>query len=229
MTPISNEQFLSLRQHAELIEADHHGEKVLKLSDGSFLKLFRRKRLISSELYRPYAVRFALNAESLQTLQVPCPTIIATYAIASIERTAVHYWPLPGTTLRQAFKETGERHAELTSALGAFIARLHHSGVYFRSLHLGNIVKTPESPLGLIDIADMKVLRNPIGNQKRKRNFRHLFRYSSDVAMLNAHRDKFIAAYCEHLNPKERNEFSEFLKNLFMAPNIQSAKPEKKP
>ena len=229
MTPISNEQFLSLRQHAELIEADHHGEKVLKLSDGSFLKLFRRKRLISSEMYRPYAVRFALNAESLKTLQIPCPTIIATYAIASIERTAVHYWPLPGATLRQAFQETGECHATLTAALGAFIARLHHSGVYFRSLHLGNIVKTPENPLGLIDIADMKVLRNPIGNQKRKRNFRHLFRYNADVATLDAHSDTFITAYCEHLKPKEKNEFSEFLNNLFMAPKNQRAKQEKTP
>ena len=130
MTPISNEQFLSLRQHAELIEADHCGEKVLKLSDGSFLKLFRRKRLISSEMYRPYAKRFALNAEILKKLQIPCPTVISTYTIASIERTAVHYWPLPGSTLRQEFRDlAGEKHASLCSTLGVFIAKLHDSGV----------------------------------------------------------------------------------------------------
>lgn len=230
MTPISNEQFLSLRQHAELIEADHYGEKVLKLSDGSFLKLFRRKRLISSEIYRPYATRFALNAERLEALQVPCPKIIAIYTIGSIERTAVHYWPLPGSTLRQEFQDpAGGNHAALSTALGAFIARLHVCGVYFRSLHLGNIVRTPESQLGLIDIADMKILRNPIGGQKRKRNFRHLFRYSADVAKLDIHSDKFISAYCENLKPKERNEFSGFLKNLFMDSKAQRAKQEQMP
>ncbi|MDH1210672.1 toluene tolerance protein [Pseudomonas chengduensis] len=216
MTPISNEQFLSLRQHAELIEADHCGEKVLKLSDGSFLKLFRRKRLISSEMYRPYAKRFALNAEILKKLQIPCPTIISTYTIASIERTAVHYWPLPGSTLRQEFHDrAGEKHASLCSTLGVFIAKLHDSGVYFRSLHLGNVVITPDGSLGLIDIADMQVLGSSISNQKRKRNFLHLFRYSKDIEHLWRHREEFINAYCENLSARKSQNFSSYLKDLF--------------
>lgn len=217
MTPISNEQFLSLRQHAELIEADHCGEKVLKLSDGSFLKLFRRKRLISSEIYRPYAKRFALNAERLEHLKIPCPTIISTYSIASIERTAVHYWPLPGSTLRQEFQDIDtEKSTALCSLLGTFIATLHDSGVYFRSLHLGNIVKEPGGALGLIDIADMQVLSGPIGSQKRKRNFQHLFRYHKDIEKLDPHRERLINAYCEKLAPRQRNNLSDFLQDLFI-------------
>lgn len=217
MTPLSNEQFLSLRQHAELIEADHCGEKVLKLSDGSFLKLFRRKRLISSEMYRPYAKRFAVNAEMLTKLRIPCPTIISTYSIASIERTAVHYWPLPGSTLRQEFQDSaGETHASLCCSLGAFIATLHDAGVYFRSLHLGNVVNTPEGSLGLIDIADMQVLGSPISSQKRKRNFLHLFRYNKDIEKLAPHREAFVNAYCEALSARKRQNFSDYLQDLFM-------------
>ncbi|KRW57779.1 toluene tolerance protein [Pseudomonas sp. TTU2014-080ASC] len=216
MTPITNEQYLSLRQNAELIEADHCGEKVLKLADGSFLKLFRRKRLITSELYRPYARRFALNAKRLAKLQIPCPTIITTYSIPSIERTAVHYWPLPGTTLRYEFQNIdGELQDALCTMLGAFIARIHDSGVYFRSLHLGNIVQTPDGQLGLIDIADMQVFRGPIGRLRRKRNFLHLFRYSNDIQKLVLHSDAFINAYCKDLNTRQRNSLSEFLQNLF--------------
>ena len=32
-----------------------------------------------------------------------------------------------------------------------------HARVYFRSLHLGNVVRTPEGRMGLIDIADLRV------------------------------------------------------------------------
>ncbi|HZJ92281.1 MAG TPA: toluene tolerance protein, partial [Thiopseudomonas sp.] len=53
-------------------------------------------------------------------------------------------------------------------------------GVYFRSIHLGNVVLTPECELGLIDISDMKIFRRPLSKWQRKRNFEHMVRDERD-------------------------------------------------
>lgn len=209
---------MSLCEKADLIEADHHGEKVLKLGNGSFLKLFRRKRLLSSSLYRPYATRFVQNAQKLEARQIPCPEIIATYRIESIQRTAVHYWPLPGETLRQCLpKVDSETKLALCRKLGAFIARLHQQGVYFRSLHLGNIVLTDAAELGLIDIADMQCSKRSLSCGKRKRNFHHLFRYVQDSTLLQAQAAYFTAGYCCDLPSNQQALFTKYLNGLMSA------------
>jgi len=183
MHPMEHSAYLALRENATVLEADGSGEKVLLLEDGTILKLFRRKRLISSALLFPYAQRFADNIDALKKRGIPCPDVIATYRIASISRDAVRYTPLPGLTIRQVLKEHGES-APLRAELGMFIAHLHDRGVYFRSLHLGNVILTPESKLGLIDISDMKCQRRALIDSKRLRNFQHLLRYKEDRAWL---------------------------------------------
>ncbi|MCL2021217.1 MAG: hypothetical protein FWG81_03740 [Betaproteobacteria bacterium] len=62
---MQQEDFLALKVDARVIESDQHGEKVLRLADGRFLKLFRRRRLITSTAFYPYAQRFADNAVAL--------------------------------------------------------------------------------------------------------------------------------------------------------------------
>lgn len=64
--------------------------------------------------------------------------------------------------------------------MGAFVAHLHSLGVYFRSLHFGNIVQTPDGALGLIDIADLGVRPWQLFGFERLRNFRHLCRLAED-------------------------------------------------
>ncbi|MBD9678968.1 toluene tolerance protein [Pseudomonas sp. PDM18] len=185
MQDLALSAYEALRAGAQVLEADKHGDKVLRLADGNFLKLFRRKRLISSAALYPYAQRFADNTRALQKLGVPCPQIIGVYRIPEIARDAVHYHPLPGLTLRQLIS-TDQTEEWLRVDLGSLIAGLHDSGVYFRSLHLGNVVQTPEGDLGLIDIADMKTQRRALSRLQRKRNFAHMLRYTQDRAWLLA-------------------------------------------
>ncbi|MGC4010291.1 MAG: lipopolysaccharide kinase InaA family protein [Pseudomonas sp.] len=195
MQDLALSAYEAMRAGAQVLEADKHGDKVLRLADGNFLKLFRRKRLISSAALYPYAQRFADNTDTLHRLQIPCPQIIAVYRIADIARDAVHYQPLPGDTLRQVI-EAGEADTQLAAQLGELIAELHDQGVYFRSLHLGNVVKTPEGTLGLIDLADMKKQRRALSRQQRKRNFAHMLRYTQDRQWLLAgNADSLAAAY----------------------------------
>ena len=81
---------------------------------------------------------------------------------------------------------------ELFADLASFITTLHDLGVYFRSLHLGNIVKTPDGALGLIDISDMRCLGKPLSKGMRRRNYQHLLRYEDDWALVHPQiRDHF--------------------------------------
>ncbi|MGH8420587.1 MAG: lipopolysaccharide kinase InaA family protein [Pseudomonas sp.] len=198
MHPMDHSAYLAVRENATVLEADGSGDKVLLLEDGTILKLFRRKRLISSALVFPYARRFADNIQALKQRDIPCPDVIATYRIASISRDAVRYTPLPGLTLRQVLSQDGD-HEQLRVELGAFIARLHDQGVYFRSLHLGNVILTPDAKLGLIDISDMKCQRRALSQRKRLRNFQHLLRYKNDRAWLvdGDAGSAFVAAYAQ--------------------------------
>ncbi|QLF94165.1 protein kinase family protein [Pseudomonas sp. ABC1] len=215
MPSITDQQFSALRQNAEVIEADHNGEKVLKLADDSYLKLFRRKRFFSSAALFSYEKRFALNARELEKRGIPCPHIIDIYAIKSIERTAVHYWPLPGQTLRQYLASPETDAQRLCRQLGAFIASLHKQGVYFRSLHLGNVILTETGELGLIDISDMICTATPLRRNKRVRNFQHLFRYQQDIQRLSEHQSCFIGGYTGQLREREQSYYSDCLSSLF--------------
>lgn len=198
MKKLTKEEYITLREGAEVIEADAYGDKVLLLPDGAYLKLFRRKRLISTALIFPYAQRFAKNATKLARLNIPSVSTIELYKISSVQRTAVHYNPLAGTTLRNLSNGIDEIIAE---DLGKFIRDLHDKGVYFRSLHLGNVVLTPEKQLGLIDISDMKFLKNPLSLKLRQRNFKHSARYPNDRDMLKKMIKAFNQGYQSAGNP----------------------------
>lgn len=177
------EAFASLCQTSEVIEQDSHGIKVLRLGNGNIFKVFRVKRLLSSAQVYNYARRFCDNAERLQALGVSTVAVKQLYHLSGVNRTAVEYQPLQGEILRQMAKEN-KLDPEIMKDLGEFIARLHDAGIYFRSLHQGNIVLTLEGNFGLIDIADMRFYSRPLPEYRRISNFRHFAHRSGDELTL---------------------------------------------
>jgi len=179
---VEHQDFLNLKAGAEVLEADPHGEKVLRLADGTILKLFRRKRLITSAAWYPYAQRFADNAVALQQRGIPVPCLIAVMRIPSVKRDAVHYHLLEGATLRQLVRQgldpkTGQA---LKKRFTEFVIHLHALGIYFRSLHLGNVVLTPSGELGLIDFSDLRVYSRPLPVFMRRRNIQRMLGIDSE-------------------------------------------------
>lgn len=174
MQILQHDDYISLREGGKVIEKDGHGDKVIILADGTFLKLFRRKRLISSAAIWPYAQRFADNAAKLKQLGIPCPEIISVYRIPSIERDAVHYHPLLGLTLRQLRDGEGDCPEDIRERFWEFVDKVQNLGIYFRSMHLGNVVLTPEGELGLIDISDMRIKKKKLSASLVKRNLDHI-------------------------------------------------------
>ena len=180
---LSHSAYEQLILGARILKADSHGPKVYELADGTMLKLFRRKRLISYATIYPYAQRFYDNCFALKKMAIPCPSPISLLKIPSIKRTAVHYMPLPGETIRALIKKT-DNLDPLREKLGSFINHLHTLGIYFRSVHMGNIVLTPNNELGLIDIADLKIKKRSLSDSQRARNLKHIARYKDESNLI---------------------------------------------
>ncbi|WP_348749133.1 O-antigen ligase family protein [Pseudomonas rhodesiae] len=181
---LKTETFEQLCSNAHVIEADGLGPKVLRLADGRFLKVFRPRRWYTSGSFNPYSERFASNAEQLRALGIPTPQILGLYGLSD-GSSAVIYSPLSGLTLRQALQSLDSSLREsLIERFGQFMAQLHERGVYFRSLHQGNVLLMDDGEFGLIDIADLRIFPSPLRNALRQRNLRHMQRYPQDRAWL---------------------------------------------
>jgi tRNA A-37 threonylcarbamoyl transferase component Bud32 len=206
---IDQQHYLTLVASATVLERDAHGAKVLALPGGEFVKLFRRKRWLSSALFFPYARRFIRNAARLARLGIPTVTVLDAAYCPAVRRHLVTYRPLPGMTLRQALAAAETDGMALLREFAQFVALLHQRGVYFRSLHLGNVIVPDQGTgLGLIDVADMSISRSALPAGQRARNFRHMLRYREDVGYLK----QFGSAW--------------FLEQYFAAANL--ALPEQK-
>jgi len=179
--------------------------KVLRLEDQSILKLFRLKRFITSARLIPYVTRFQRHVKRLEAVNIPTVRINVVYNITAINRTAVHYWPLEGRTLREHC-EIRPMDIHQAKRFGRFFLFLHQNGIYFRSIHFGNIVLTNDHRIGLIDVVDMRFRRRPLNMRLRIRNLHHLFRYDADIDCLAPVRQIFIDAYCKSSGLRPRNE-----------------------
>lgn len=172
--PLSRHDLAQILLNSRVIEQDKNGPKVAILTDGHFLKYFHRKRLLNRELIAPAAVKFARNAHMLRLLNIPTLTVKSLHRINGEPHTVVLYEPIAGQTLRELLA-TNLADVDLVYRLGAFLARVQRKGIYFRSIHPGNIIVDGET-FGLIDILDMRFHPWSLSRWARRRNWRHLFR-----------------------------------------------------
>ena len=175
--------FATMQIGSKTLEQDGRGAKVILLSDNNILKIFRRRATLSGGLIYSNARRFCRNAERLQQLEVPTVNIIQLYHFEDSTDTAVLYQPLEGETLRNLLSEQRLTEDDCKN-LGKFIAQLHQVGVYFRSLHFGNIIKTNSGKFGLIDLSDMSIYWWGLQLHTRIRNFMRIRRYDEDMHAL---------------------------------------------
>lgn len=197
---LESADYQALVDRCEVIERDGFGEKVLRTPDGLMIKIFRRKRLLTTATFFPYALRFIRNARLLSNRNIATVTVLDHVYCPSLRKHLVTYRPLPGTTLRSALTSDLADAERLIDRVAGFIATLHQKGVYFRSLHFGNIIVFPAGEMfGLIDVADMTVRSGPLANRLRVRNLRHILRYREDAEALErfgcrSFVDRYLAA-----------------------------------
>jgi tRNA A-37 threonylcarbamoyl transferase component Bud32 len=166
-----------IKAESDIVEKDGFGVKVLRCNNGDYIKTFRVKHKISLARILNPAKRFCGNAEKLRALGVDTLVPLALYSLPD-NRWAARYQPLDGETLRALIKKSTLSEKNIAD-LGAYVAKLHDKGIYFRSLHPGNVVLQPNGELGLIDILDCRFrwLNRPLNAWQRERNLQHFFRY----------------------------------------------------
>lgn len=169
------ENWLSIGQ---VLERDARGPKVVALPDGQFLKIFHTRRPpLQSRLWPP-ARRFLRNTERLRARGVAAPRISEIFWLNRDKGlSACLYTPLPGESFEQLLNKGDSRLEQELPALASFIRHLHRKGIYFRSLHLGNILLLAPGQFGLIDVLDMRCYPLPLSSGLIRRNFEHLRGY----------------------------------------------------
>jgi hypothetical protein len=180
---LTDRDFNTMCVGGKVLEQDERGIKVIQLTSGEILKIFRVKRLLSGTNVYSYARRFCRNAKRLARLDVPTVNIKTLFHFKNSNNTAVLYQPLEGKTLRQIIHRD-VFDLKLAEIMGDFLAELHQKGIHFHSLHTGNVVQTPDGHLGLIDISDMSIYAWPLLCNTRVRSFKRLCKYQEDINKL---------------------------------------------
>lgn len=182
---ITDSEISSQLEGGEVLESDRHGWKVFEDSAGNIWKRFRQDRLFSSSQFRPYAVRFARNAARLKRLGLSSIEVDRIGKIVDGRDYLVIYSKVAGETLRSLVTNT-QSIEPCCIEMAKFVANLHNQGVYFRGLHLGNILSTSGGAMELIDFSDINFSRTPLDWRACSRNFEPLFRYQEDRQKLGS-------------------------------------------
>ncbi len=165
-------------------------------------------KLLSSARLKPYARRFVENAEMLRLLGIPTPEILDYFKIEKTDIHIVRYKILPGVSIRNLLQNEPNR-LDIPSLAG-FILNLHERGIFFRTIHLGNIIQLPEQSYGLIDFSDISHSGSPLRVERRAVNLAVPLKYADDMALMRkAGLPDLKDAYLEVWNPSEadRNAF----------------------
>ncbi len=164
--------------------------------DGEIIKSIYQRKFISRSTLIPQAKRFARNSKRLSEVGVCAPKVNRTLFCSEVPVHMVIYPRIPGEDLRTICKR-GD--LGILKKFAEYLAYLHASGVYFRAIHLGNILNVEGGTMGLIDIADLQVKSPPLSAFTRARNIAHLFNIDDDKSFfLEMGVSAFLDAYYEH-------------------------------
>ncbi|ORU90289.1 MAG: toluene tolerance protein [Cycloclasticus sp. symbiont of Poecilosclerida sp. M] len=221
MKKISKDAYLKLIEGGLIIEKEFGAIKVLEAPSGEIIKLFRRKRSFSSAVYYPYAKRFVDNAKKLTKLGIPTVVVKELLYCSAIKRHIVIYKKLEGEILRDALEKSTHKSIKIYQQFAEFLALLHGKGIYFRSIHLKNVLLLKTGELGLIDISDMKIRRQPLNTKSRIRNFSHMLPYQVDKDLFKKQKDSFITAYllASGLTDKQNKQIIQDVNSLLLPPS----------
>jgi hypothetical protein len=169
-------------------------EKVIFHKIGIATKIWSKKRrlLTSANIY-PYDMRFVRNASLLKAKGVSTPRIIRHAKLNKSSIRLVQYEMLPGQAVRDVLSKNP--NGVDWSQLANFFHKLHRKGIFFRSIHFGNIIQVDKTQFGLIDFTDVAFYRKGLGFKRRIRNLGFPLRYEKDVTNMNKSSGPTIVAH----------------------------------
>ena len=175
----------NLISQGKILETDPWGTKVVETEDQKIIKIFRLKRVYSSALLFPYACRFKRNATQLKKKGIETIDVESIGYCRAEQRHILTYKRISGLSVKALVTEKNNEYTELIEQLIKFVVELHKKGIYFRSLHFGNVIVNTEGDMALIDIADLEIYPWPLLVNQRIRNWKHLLKYSFEKSVVS--------------------------------------------
>jgi len=172
-----------------------YGPKVVLLPDGDYLKVFNPKSGVTKRRFFPKYKTFVRNTEKLRAYNISCVRVTEIYALPDQDGFAVRYVPLIGTDLRILAQRQVDKTLE---KFIPFLVELHEKGIYFRGIHLANVLRLDDGKYGLIDVADLYFKRGPLSVMQRVRNLVHLLQNKDDAPFFEQYGvQSFLSLYAK--------------------------------
>lgn len=181
---MSKREYSDLIDQNEILEKDPWGVKVLETSDNTIIKIFRLKRLFSSAYFAPYALRFKWNSNHLKKRGIETVVVDKIVYCREEQRHVLSYKKISGQPIKSIL-EKNRNNKVLLKNLIVFVAHLHDKGIYFRSLHFGNIIVKPDGEFALIDISNIKFFPFKLSINQRIRNLKHLIKHEFEKTTID--------------------------------------------
>jgi len=171
--------------------------KVYEKDSDTIIKLFyRKKKWMSSDRIIPRAMRFCRNINSLRDRGYTVPTVLDIKYCTHSRMHVVYYTKVAGEDTRSLAKKG---NIAIIEEVAKMVADLHDKGVFFRSIHLENLLYQAKDKFALIDLAGVRFKSGPLSTLLRYRNLRHLLGEPDDRELWLAFGvDKFLKLYFQH-------------------------------
>ncbi|VVC74836.1 hypothetical protein AQUSIP_01080 [Aquicella siphonis] len=186
--------------------------KVFEKDGKTIIKLFYPKqKWLSSDRLNPRALRFYKNIQSLHQQGYDVPRIIKIQYCSDLKIYLVYYDKIEGDDVR---KLVNQGALDLLHSVAELVAGLHQNGIFFRSIHLENLLYKPDGTFALLDITDVRFKSRPLTLHLRYRNLKHLLLERNDKEIWQKFGvDNFLAAYFRHvtLPPASRERLSRMI------------------
>ena len=192
-------------------KADDLGHRKTFHKKNAIIKIFNVRGLISSGFFNTYASRIIKNSLKLKKYDIPSIEITNELVFQYNRRlSGVSYKYIPGTTYRNLNHKIT---MDMITDLANYISNIHKKGIYFRAMHLGNIL-LHNKKLFLIDIAKIHFYPWPLFVFTRARAFRRMIKYQVDIINFGLINYKNLIS--EYMNSSKFNYFERIRFQLYL-------------
>lgn len=192
-------------------KADDLGHRKTFHKKNEIIKIFNVRGLISSGFFNTYASRIIKNSLKLKKYDIPSIEITNELVFQYNRRlSGVSYKYIPGTTYRDLSHKIT---MDMITDLANYISNIHKKGIYFRAMHLDNIL-LHNKKLFLIDIAKIHFYPWPLFVFTRARAFRRMIKYQDDIKNFGLINYKNLIS--EYMNSSKFNYFERIRFQLYL-------------
>lgn len=192
-------------------KADDLGHRKTFHKKNEIIKIFNVRGLISSGFFNTYASRIIKNSLKLKKYDIPSIEITNELVFQYNKRlSGVSYKYIPGTTYRDLSHKIT---MDMITDLANYISNIHKKGIYFRAMHLGNIL-LHNKKLFLIDITNIHFYPWPLFVFTRARAFRRMIKYQDDIKNIGLINYKNLIS--EYMNSSKFNYFERIRFQLYL-------------